>query len=81
LTGRQQVHTGWFCLIRVGEQDFLGTHPHGLRAALRSAADAVRTSGFELPVSGLSHEWSESPMSANTGLGLSLRQKRSRAHV
>ena len=69
-TGKQRIHAGYFVqIVGPDDEERLFEDPHSLRRALCMADAALRELGFSLDVIGLSQDWKESPMSANSGYG------------
>ena len=69
-TGRSEVFWGYFVRIvgRAGEE-WLGEDRGSLVAALVAANDAASASGWSVLALGLTDEWTESGLSANSGYG------------
>lgn len=68
-TGRSRVFHSYFVKIILADEDYLGTHAHSLRSALRNAAEACKRGGFQPPWIGLGEEFRETGLSWNTGWG------------
>jgi hypothetical protein len=69
-TGKQRVFAGYFVqVVGPGAEERLFEDAHSLRGALQAAASALKEIGFTLEVIGSSANYSESPMSANSGYG------------
>ena len=69
-TGRARVFAGYF--LRVISDDgrmWLGEDDHSLRLALREVEAKMTVEGCGLDAIGLSPEWQESGLSANSGYG------------
>lgn len=68
-TGRSRVFHSYFVKIILADKEYLGTHEHSLRSALRNAAEACERGGLQPPWIGLDEEFRETGLSWNTGWG------------
>jgi hypothetical protein len=69
-TGKQRVWVGYFVqVVDVNGREWLAEDPHSLRRALRKVEACLNEASLSLAVVGLSSDWSETGLSANTGYG------------
>lgn len=69
LTGRSEVHWGYFVRIVGTDEECLGEDRYSLRLALVQAAAAVANCGWTLEAIGLDDEWTQTGLSENSGYG------------
>lgn len=69
-TGKQRVWAGYFMHVEgPDEKTWLAEHPHFLRGALREVEKLLNADGWSLLAIGLTPEWHETGLSANSGFG------------
>ena len=69
-TGKQRVFAGYFVQVVLPSGDeVLAEDPHILWRALVSVEEKLRAAGWSLDAIGLSPDWQESGLSANSGYG------------
>lgn len=69
-TGRTETFFGYYVrIISPNGDDWIGEDRHSLRKALKRAAEASEQDGWTLLAIGLTPEWQESGLSANSGFG------------
>jgi hypothetical protein len=69
-TGKTEVFHGYYVrIISPMGEDWLGEDRRSMREALRVAAEAAEMSGWTILAVGLSPDWQESGLSANSGWG------------